>query len=295
MSNMNCVNIKTEGELAANEVVKNELKLYMLKSTENIGEVVVRSPITRKVTVTNGIFYDGLTESYTHNNENFYVRVKNAGCYVSVLDADSLSLFISGNGYVKVVGGADAIADLIGLQTLVLNDNILGSLSCLYGMDDLVSCDITGTSLYGGLQDVGKKNNLQYFKARNNPVIDVFKPDVVANVMPNIKELFSGAKGFRGDMSLLPNSCYFAWSDFPSRCTWKHERRSGMIVSMNNIYFGDDIDKMFIDQSYCSVDPEAIGDAKKIIVNGNRTSASDSAVDSLKKKGFTVIVNGSVL
>lgn len=55
--------------------------------------------------------------------------------------------------------------------------------------------------------------------------------------------------------------------------------------------FGDDLDNMLINQAACPAGTSGMS----IAVNGNRTSASDAAVTTLKSKGYSVSVNGTSL
>ena len=73
--------------------------------------------------------------------------------------------------------------------------------------------------------------------------------------------------------------------------TWKSERSStSPIISITSsaANFGDDLDAMLINQAKCKA---STADSKIIMVKGNKTSASDSAISELQSKGYTVVVN----
>ena len=81
--------------------------------------------------------------------------------------------------------------------------------------------------------------------------------------------------------------------------TWDTNRPSDAnIISMNYISLNN-LDTMLINQANCqaveSVDIDFSDFKKNIIVYGTRTSASDTAVQTLKEKGYTVMVNGVTL
>lgn len=69
---------------------------------------------------------------------------------------------------------------------------------------------------------------------------------------------------------------------------WKSERDNNYnIISLQDVHLGSDVDAMLINQSKCVVN---VNTAKTISVFGNKTSASDAAVQALQSKGYTVSI-----
>lgn len=104
-----------------------------------------------------------------------------------------------------------------------------------------------------------------------------------------------------GDLSVLTKKLQFlSLLNTPNASlSWETERPSdAYIIAMEYVKFGDYVDAMLINQAKCT--PREDIDTcdrwfKDINVYGNRTSASDSAVATLKEKGYTVSVNGTAL
>lgn len=99
-----------------------------------------------------------------------------------------------------------------------------------------------------------------------------------------------------GDLSKIPSTeTHINASKNPSVFSWKTERdNSYKIVSLEGaVNFGDDLDAMLINQAKCQIGfVSSDGSYKKLIsCLGNRTSASDSAIQTLKGKGYAVYVN----
>lgn len=116
-----------------------------------------------------------------------------------------------------------------------------------------------------------------------------------------------GTSGLYGDISLCKNGLKKFGDSYDithgNAFTWETERDNSYKIiafcSSENkpTYFGGHVDAMLINQAKCQVGFDA-GDSasyKTIRVDGVRSSASDSAVATLKTKGYTVIVNGETL
>ena len=81
-------------------------------------------------------------------------------------------------------------------------------------------------------------------------------------------------------------------SDINSTFTWGTRPSSAKILAIDGRAKIENIDKMLQDQAQCVVGFSS-GDNqahKTISVTGNRTSASDAAVQTLQSKGYTVSI-----
>lgn len=71
---------------------------------------------------------------------------------------------------------------------------------------------------------------------------------------------------------------------------WKTERdNTAPIITLQGVNLGSDVDAMLINQAKC---PASSFESKIIDVSGTKSSTSDSAVNTLKGKGYSVYVNG---
>lgn len=99
--------------------------------------------------------------------------------------------------------------------------------------------------------------------------------------------LWGNTSTLTGDISkLLKNGGQVLFSK--EKFTWSSRPSDYKILAINDCILSSDIDQMLIDQAKLDA-----GDAyyKKIIsIQGTRTSASDSAIQTLQSKGFTVSV-----
>ena len=101
-----------------------------------------------------------------------------------------------------------------------------------------------------------------------------------------------------GDLSYCPANCdIIRTSGNNNVFPWKSTRNSDLTIFgfTEDTNFGDDLDAMLINQANCQTTSVQTEVNLKIFVSGNRTSASDSAVATLKTKGYVVRVNGVTL
>ena len=89
-----------------------------------------------------------------------------------------------------------------------------------------------------------------------------------------------------GDISVLPDKLSrVSGKSF----TWTSRKTTANILNIINAPAIDNIDKMLQDQANC-VDAK-VSFQKIISATGTRTSASDSAVQTLQGKGYTISIN----
>lgn len=101
--------------------------------------------------------------------------------------------------------------------------------------------------------------------------------------------------GLHGDLSkfgteVAEKNTLFVSS--PSSFTWSERPASAVILALENCNLGNYVDKMLQDQANCKASTASNTPSwyKVINVKGSRTSASDAAVTTLQKKGYTVSV-----
>lgn len=97
----------------------------------------------------------------------------------------------------------------------------------------------------------------------------------------------------KGELSQI-NTCRITYSEEKGEyvsCSWKQTRPSTHVIcSMAMVDLGTDVDKMLQDQATCVDNGQSEGWFKIIACKGNRTSASDAAVQTLQSKGYTVSI-----
>lgn len=152
----------------------------------------------------------------------------------------------------------------------VFNKNVTGDIANI--PSTAVNISIYGTDIYGNYESIlGRK-------------------------LSNLAGIFLDTR-VGGDLSKLPpTETHVNANKNPSVFSWKTERdNSYKIVSLEGtVNFGDDLDAMLINQAKCQIGFVSSDESYKKLIScsGNRTSASDSAIQTLKGKGYNVYVNG---
>lgn len=132
--------------------------------------------------------------------------------------------------------------------------------------------------------------------------ISIYGTDIYGNYESILGRKLSSLAGIfqntrvGGDLSKLPSTeTHVNASKNPSVFSWKTERNNSYkIVSLEGaVNFGDDLDAMLINQAKCQIGFVSSDESYKKLIScsGNRTSASDSAIQTLKGKGYNVYVN----
>lgn len=150
------------------------------------------------------------------------------------------------------------------------NKNITGDIANI--PSTAVNISIYGTDIYGNYESIlGRK-------------------------LSNLYGIFQDTR-VGGDLSKIPSTeTHVNASNNPSIFSWKTERdNSYKIISFEGaVNFGNDLDAMLINQAKCQIGFVSSDESFKKLIScsGNRTSASDSAIQTLKGKGYNVYVNG---
>lgn len=247
--------------------------------------------------------YSKLLEVINVSNTDVY------GDISSVSDLEYLNQIRINN--TKVYGDVSAISNLSKLAVVELtNAAITGDLSAISNLSELAYVQISNTYITGNLSAISNLSKLVKFEARNlDLVADISAVTNLSNLLylyvdklkgnintidnlQNLQVLVSTAAELTGDLALLPSSMYrielnkatkssFSWSDRPS---------SAKILSIYGSMVLSNIDKMLIDNAKCEVPTEGDNNIKNFYIIGKRTTASDSAVQTLQNKGYSVWV-----
>lgn len=155
-----------------------------------------------------------------------------------------------------------------------------------------------------------KESSLGYIKLNRTKKQDIS----CINSVSNLSDLLDlGESSMYGDISVLKKFLKFdtfispatvkgevsqinaSYLSFNSTvfvpCTWKQTRpTTHQAIAIIGADFGTDIDKMLNDLSACVANTQSQSWYKKINCKGTRTSASDTAVQTLQQKGYTVSI-----
>ena len=247
--------------------------------------------------------YSKLLEVINVSNTDVY------GDISSILDLELLNEFRVAN--TKVYGDVSAISNLSKLNVIALNDTIItGDLSAISNLSELSYAYLQGSRITGNLSAISNLSELIRFEASGldlvadisamtnlSKLLYLYVDKLMGNIntinnLQNLRVLVSTAAEMTGDLALLPSSMYrielskatkssFSWSDRPS---------SAKILSIYGSMVLSNIDKMLIDNAKCEVPTTGYNNTKNFYIIGNRTSASDSAVQTLQSKGYSVWV-----
>lgn len=187
----------------------------------------------------------------------------------------------------NVTGDAKVIS-LNNLTTLYIkSDNISYDISNLAGTTKLSAVNFADTSLQtGNLSNLSGNNSLKYIGILGKGL----SGDI--SVMSNFKSLIqsilrSNSDKITGDIGKLPdNITYFSSDNKVREYTYSKGSRTNILV-VNNVKLSN-VDTFLNDMADLSV-PSNIS-IKVITLVGNRTSASDAAVQTLQSKGYTVSI-----
>lgn len=194
-------------------------------------------------------------------------------------------------------GDLESLADKNKLTVLSLNEcDITGDIASLAGLTNLTAFNVSGckdiTGDIASLKGLTKITSINLTFTNLSGNCESIKSIRISDAI----NLFKGNK-IGGDISQLNTDGNFI--SFLSRTSkdvsWKTTRSSSekILAIEGSPNFGDDLDAMLINQANCTkgfIDSDNQY-KKEITVLGNRTSASDTAVASLKAKGYKVIVN----
>lgn len=162
----------------------------------------------------------------------------------------------------------DALKPSTGLKMISLKGSVTGDISSLKNLTAI-------TNLSGKFLINGKVEELRML-----PKLEVFDCENAVN------------KGDFGDIALLPVNFRYLNLGRNASISWSSRPSTSKIIGILGLPTLSNIDKMLQDQAQCvtgitSSTPEYM---KSITATGTRTSASDTAVQTLQSKGYTVSI-----
>ena len=191
------------------------------------------------------------------------------------------------NTNTQVTGDIANLKNLTQLTSLGLsNTQVTGDIANLKNLTQLTSLVLNNTQATGDIANL--KNLTQLVNCRLHNVsgnINTF------DNFSKLTVLILQKSNVTGDLATLPATLTMLFVDNNS-FSWSSRPSSSKILAIEGNPKIDKIDKMLQDLAQCQVGITSSSATweKAITANGSRTSASDSAVQALQNKGYTVSI-----
>lgn len=176
--------------------------------------------------------------------------------------ANMTHLFLLGNSFYGDIASLSSKAKLEYLT--ITSPNVSGDISSLSKSVKLVSLDLTFTGISGDFTSLKNCSNMTSI---------------------------SGER-LSGDLAIMPANLVYANLKY-GKFSWSNRPSTSKIIAITSWGKSTNIDKMLQDQANCVVGITSSSDVTKktISVIGDRTAASDSAIQALQSKGYTVSIS----
>lgn len=185
----------------------------------------------------------------------------------------------------------DDLRYLTSLSIIDLQGDSSGDLSSL---KDIISLtEISFHSMQNVTGDISSLKNLNLNSLALNYLNNITGDVSNLTNMSNLTGLELKGSKVTGDLAKLPVKVQYAsFTDVTSHFTWSERSESANIITLaGNPYLGEYVDAMLINQAKCIAKPLSPDPWNTTIsCVGNRTSASDAAVQTLQSKGYTVSI-----
>lgn len=195
-------------------------------------------------------------------------------------------IYLSG---AKIYGDIASLKKITSLTNLGMNDcpDVYGDLSNLSGLTNLTYLYFNLSGLTGSIDNLKELTELTSVNLENRNAKFTGSIESLSK-MSALKSFTCNNAELTGDLAKIPVSCTFVnFSKSSSTFTWSARPAGANILSILGDSAISNVDEMLIDQS----SREASKQSQKIIsVKGSRTSASDSAIQTLQQKGYTVSI-----
>ena len=194
----------------------------------------------------------------------------------------------------NVSGDINALSKLTNLITMQLNNtNVSGDINALSKLTNLTSVPLNNTTVSGDISALSNLTNLTAVQLNNTNVSGNIASLANLTKLTYLSELKNIS--LTGDMSKIPAEVRFisqTGRKVSTNFTWTaNGRQNATFLAMEGPIPFDtaSMDNMLIDQATCAVDSSASAVYERaIVVFGNRTSASDAAVETIQNMGVTI-------
>ena len=194
----------------------------------------------------------------------------------------------------NISGDIANLKNLTNLTKLLLsNTKVAGNIANLKDLTNLTEIKLSKTQISGDIANLKNLTNLTSFSLSNTQ--EPLTGDIgQLNALSNCTEMSLQYNKLTGDLATIPSNCRFVsfLNDKGSVFTWSTRPSNAKIIAIEGTASLTNIDKMLQDQAQCQVgfSPSDQAWYKTISVAGNRTSASDDAVEALQQKGYTISI-----
>ena len=223
---------------------------------------------------------------------------ENKGKSLSI-DSTTNGIFVSSTSDVEVaLLGKYAITRINSYYNGQPNDTIYNK-NKSFNIDDLKYSTALTTLSLSNAQISGDIANLKNLTALTTLSLYNTQTPLTGNidelsVLSKCTEMSFKYSKLTGNLAILPSVCRFVsfFRDKGSVFTWGTRSSSAKIIAIEGNATLNNIDKMLQEQAQCQVGFSSSDNVwyKTISVTGNRTSASDTAVQTLQSKGYTVSI-----
>lgn len=208
-------------------------------------------------------------------------------------------------------GDLSSLANNTSLKYIDLQDtSIKGDIANLKNNANMTHLFLTGKDFYGDIASLSNKPKLEYLTINSSNVfgnissLSTSVKLVSLNLTStNISGDFTSLKNcsnmtdisverLSGDLAIMPAKLVYANLKY-GKFSWSDRPSTSKIIAITSWSKSTNIDKMLQDQANCVVGFTSSSDVtrKTISIIGDRTSASDSALQTLQSKGYTVSIS----
>ena len=194
----------------------------------------------------------------------------------------------------QISGDIANLKNLTALTTLSLyNTQISGDIANLKNLTALTTLGLYNAQISGDIANLKNLTALTTLGLYNTQTPLTGNIDELS-VLSKCTEMSFKYSKLTGNLAILPSVCRFVsfFRDKGSVFTWGTRSSSAKIIAIEGNATLNNIDKMLQEQAQCQVGFSSSDNVwyKTISVTGNRTSASDTAVQTLQSKGYTVSI-----
>ena len=216
------------------------------------------------------------------------VYLTNSDVYGDIASfADKTKLSIIDASVKNISGNIASISGLTAITSInVSNTNVSGGISAFANFTKATSINVSNTNVSGDISSLANVSALAVLLASNTNV----SGDISA--LKNLQNLTSAylksTNVISGDLAVMPARFELLSVNSNATLTWSDRPASSYIIGVDGNPKFEDVDSFLIGEAKCAkpTSPRL----STIRVTGNKTSASDAAVQTLQSKGYTVSV-----
>ena len=194
----------------------------------------------------------------------------------------------------KISGNVGELKALTALSNMVLNDTLVeGNVGELKTLTSLQYLSLNNTNVSGNIDELKTLTKMKMLNL-SNPNVPLTGDIGELGTLTQCTDISLDYGKYTGDLANIPVPCRYVSfkNDAGSVFTWGTRPSSAKIVAIEGNAELTNVDKMLQDQAECQVGFSSGSPSwyKAISVVGNRTSASDAAVQTLQSKGYTISI-----